>query len=816
VVFRSLDELSESEASRVGGKAWNCARLKQHGFPVPDGLAIPARTIDAQLATLVSHPWFDRFAPDQSFAVRSSGLTEDAPEQSFAGIHETRLNVARADLPGAVAACRASSDSERARAYRHARGLPEDATAAGVLVQCMVEAVAAGVAFTVDPLTGDSEEIVINSVRGLGTSVVDGQVDPDDIRLRKRDGHVVSYRVGGSDAASDVGSGSLTLDQVRRLWSLLVKIEQDYAAPQDIEWCFDGGGFWIVQARPVTVAPTRKHETEWTRANLAEILPEFTSPQALIEVERILKEGERRYLGKLLAPDEVLGPIFKTFNGRLYLNLSQLRRVSRLGGSAPADLMRSLGHSGSIDPDDERAEWPPLKDFIACLPQFARMLNRHRRAAHLMREHQTLVDEMTRRLDAKDPETLADGEIWSTIQEWTSHAPQVIEVILTFGGVVIFESPLKKICERVGFSYNRLLGTHLAAGERSVSAQQAFDLVALADVARQEPRVARWLTENDGRSDMRVALAGTAFLSAFDTFLDRYGHRGIHETDWALPRYREDPSPILSAIRLHLGDDRRERPTQVAAAVSEEADRARAEFEQSVRGFRRRATLRRARRLLGTIKQYYVWRELCRSDMIRVLEGVRRWHLVLARRFVERGWLRAPDDYFLVRLDEIGRVLEQPERAPGLVGIAVSRAAEMRRFRQVPMPLLMRESDLSRLIRASGVSPAADGELRGLPVSRGYVEGEVVVIDHPGDFSRMKPGAILVTRATDPSWTPLFSLASGVIVELGGMLSHASTIAREYGLPALANVPHATKRLRSGDWIALNATEGVAKRIAER
>ena len=102
--------------------------------------------------------------------------------------------------------------------------------------------------------------------------------------------------------------------------------------------------------------------------------------------------------------------------------------------------MRSLGHSGSIDPDDERAGWPPLKDFIACLPQFARMLNRHRRAAHLMRGHQTLVDEMIRRFDAKDPDTLADAEIWSTIHEWTSHAPHTIEVILTFGGVVIFEA----------------------------------------------------------------------------------------------------------------------------------------------------------------------------------------------------------------------------------------------------------------------------------------------------------------------------------------------------------------------------------------
>ena len=198
--------------------------------------------------------------------------------------------------------------------------------------------------------------------------------------------------------------------------------------------------------------------------------------------------------------------------------------------------------------------------------------------------------------------------------------------------------------------------------------------------------------------------------------------------------------------------------------------------------------------------------------MIRVLAEVRRWHLVLARRFVQRGWLQAPEDYFIVRLGEIARVIEKPGLSPELADIVAARAAEIQRFRQVTMPLLMRESDLPRLVRAAGVSPAADGELRGLPVSQGYVEGEVVIIDHPSDFSRMKPGAILVTRATDPSWTPLFSLASGVIVELGGMLSHASTIAREYGLPALANVPHATRRLRSGDWIALNATEGFARR----
>lgn len=813
--IRSLDELQPSDVSTVGGKTWNCARLRQQGFPVPDGLAIPVDATTSELEKLAVHPWFSGWPADQRFAVRSSGLSEDAPEQSFAGIHETRLNVSRQEIDEAVAACRASSDSERARAYRRARALPADGTAAGVLVQVMVQPVAAGVAFTVDPLSGDSEEIVINAARGLGTAVVDGQVDPDDIRVRKRDGEVVSYHVGSVNHAGASGP-VLAPDRLRELWSLLVAIEMHYSAPQDVEWCFDGAAFWIVQSRPVTVTRPSQKETEWTRANLAEVLPEFTSPQALFASEAFLNVGERRYMGRLLAPDDELGPIVKSFNGRLYFNLSQLRRIARIGGSAPAEVLRSFGHSGAINPEDERTERRPLGELIACLPQFARMVGRHMRAARMMSDHEASVDRFTARLAARDPEGLADQDVWSAIDEWTAQAPQTIEVILVFGGVLLFELPLKKICQRVGFSYERLLGSHLAAGERSVSAQQAFDLVALADVARREPRSTDWLLGNDHLANMREALGGSAFVAALDVFLDRYGHRGIHESDWALPRYREDPTPLLNAVRMHLHDDRGQRRSDVEARTSEEARQVRAEFEQSVHGFSRVTALPRARRLLATIKRYYLWREKCRSDMVRIIAAVRRWHLVLARRFVERGWLQAPEDYFFLRLEEVAHVVEAPGSAGEIRDIVAARAADMDRFRRVSMPLLMRESELPRLIRSSGAGiPAQDGDLRGLPVSRGYVEGEVVVIDHPGDFSRMKPGAILVTRATDPSWTPLFTLASGVIVEIGGMLSHASTIAREYGLPALANVSQATRRLKSGDWITLNASEGFARKTTK-
>jgi len=358
-----LDELAPADQQRVGGKAWNCALLQQRGMPVPDALVIPADADAAVLATIDRDPWFDRWPPGQRFAVRSSAAEEDAPGQSFAGIHETVLNVPRDRIAAAVAACRASVLSERAAAYRAARGLTSGPASAGVLIQRMVDAVAAGVAFTVDPITGARDNLVINSTRGPGAALVDGRVEPDEIRIRKSDRTIVFRRAGGGDRPAR--ELSLTEPQIAELAGVLIAVERTFSTPQDIEWCRDASGFWIVQSRPVTTAAASSIDIEWTRANLAEVLPELTSPQALDAFEHILNTAERRYMGRLMAPEHVLGPMVKPFYGRLYFNLSQLRRVCLMGGTAPADMLRSLGHPGDIRPEDEQVRLPPLRDRIA-------------------------------------------------------------------------------------------------------------------------------------------------------------------------------------------------------------------------------------------------------------------------------------------------------------------------------------------------------------------------------------------------------------------------------------------------------------------
>jgi pyruvate,water dikinase len=450
------------------------------------------------------------------------------------------------------------------------------------------------------------------------------------------------------------------------------------------------------------------------------------------------------------------------------------------------------------------------------MPDFFRLLWRHLNAARVVQDHKRRMQSDVNLFTTRDPRYLSDKEIWTAIDGWCRTVPDGAQAILLLGGVMFHETPVRKVCEAVGFPFEQLVYPQLATGERSVSAQQAFDLISLADIARSNSAVVQYLSRPSlDFAEMRTALRGTVFLSAFERFLGRYGHRGRYESDWSLPRYSEDPTRLLRAIRAHLEDGLRKPVADVGARQQRESTEAWAAFTSRLSLWQRWTTLPRIRQSVRKIKQYYVWREQVRSDFVRVLAEARRWHLVLAQRFVERGWLDDRDQYFLLHLPEVASVIDGTSAPQSLRTIVANRTVEVARYRSIQMPALMRESELPHLIRTGAVSNIGDDESRlsGHPVSGGCVEAEVVVVHDPSDFSRMKAGAILVAPATDPSWTPLFTLASGVIVEVGGVLSHASTIAREYGLPALANVKHATKRLRTGDRVRLDAVRGIVERL---
>jgi pyruvate,water dikinase len=479
-----------------------------------------------------------------------------------------------------------------------------------------------------------------------------------------------------------------------------------------------------------------------------------------------------------------------------------------------ADMLRSMGHDGVIGPEDEKAAPLTLK-LLAHIPDLVRIARRQMKVEHLVNENATRAAAVLRKLQAIDVNSLGDRELFSIIEEWVQQSPKFMQTVLLLAGVVFLETPVRKACLKVGFPFESLVYPQLAAGQKSVSAQQAIDLVALAHTGSGDDRVVEYLRGSvDDFASLRSELRATAFLQQFEEFLKKYGHRGPYEYDWALPRYNEDPTPLLQAIRAHIastnawgGDDAR-----IAESKAEDAWK---QFEAKLSRWQRWTLLPKVRKSVRNIKQHYVWREQVRSDLVRILSEVRKWHLVLADRFADRGWIADAQDYFLLRLDEVKQAIATTMTPAAVREIVAGRKIERGKQAALAMPLLMHESELRSLLRVSGVSGGASADnMTGTAVSGGCVDGEVVVVRNPGDFGQMKRGAILVAPATDPSWTPLLTLASGVIVEIGGILSHASTIAREYGLPALANVKHATRRLKTGERIRLDANQEMITRLA--
>lgn len=216
--------------------------------------------------------------------------------------------------------------------------------------------------------------------------------------------------------------------------------------------------------------------------------------------------------------------------------------------------------------------------------------------------------------------------------------------------------------------------------------------------------------------------------------------------------------------------------------------------------------------LMKRVKQRYLWREQLRFETTWFANAARQCYLAIAKYFIEQGWIAHRDDIFYLLPDEIQQAIENTKQSNILRELVDKRQANYDTWHDLKMPLHMRESELQSLLRQSTANHPAETsitQLHGLCVSAGCIEGEVVILRNPREFKKMKRGAILVAPATDPSWTPLFTLAIGVLVEIGGILSHASLVAREYGLPALANVKNATTLLHDGQRIRLDATNGI-------
>jgi pyruvate,water dikinase len=809
----SLDHLQREDAHHAGTKAANLGELLRAGFPVPAGVVVPpgvdGEAIGSIQSMLGEGPW----------AVRSSGVAEDLAEASFAGQYVTVLGVQGTEgLHNAVRRCRESAARTNVVHYQNARANNSSGAAMPVLVQRMIRADAAGVAFTANPLTGARDEVIVSAVLGLGERLVSGESDPDEWVVRA-DG--VECRRAPEDALDEA--------QVRRVADLARQIELHFGQPQDVEWAIEGDTLWVLQARPITALPESIAPVPvavnpppgfWEKDGSH--FPRPASPMFRSFFLAAMTSGLRELFSQHGVPAETLE--FTEIGGWQY------QRLVPLGGKDPPPLPRwltgvALAVLVRLDPRmrerNARAEASLRQDGLNGLIDRWNAGQRsgfERRAAELRSVcvQQLDIDALRAHLDA----TVAFQE-----EALSAH------VGLDGSAMYPFWRLWRTCHDLAGWDEARTL--ELLCGYSATSTEPARRLAELARLARQKPAVLAAL-DDPKNAATRLEELDPEFDAAFGGYMAEYGCRALRY-EVADPTVAEVPELVLGLIRDQVQRDYD--PLAEAAQQREIRQRARVAIEQALAGKPARARaefedrLRRAERAYG-VKEENVFRTINVP-----LALVRLAVLEVGQRLVNRGQIAARDDVFMLELDEARAALSNGADQKARVR---RREGERRWVEAHPGPPSYGRSpgppppmwglprataevmevvtwSFARTFDATGSArKQAHGSscLTGTAASSGSYTGRVRVVMHEGEFSKIRGGDVLVCPITSPVWSVLFPSVGAVVTNTGGILAHSAIIAREYGIPAVVGVGNATEVLRDGQLVRVDGTRGVVEVVS--
>lgn len=812
--------LDDSELSRetAGGKGAGLSALAAAGFPVPAGFAITPGAValfgsdapDANAAIEeVLNAWAALAPAGKPVAVRSSAVAEDGDEASFAGQHESILNVTeRAHLLDAIAACGESIDNEASRQYRKDRGLDNNDGGMAVVVQLMVAAEWSGVAFSIDPVTGNEGAVVVELVAGTGEKLVGGKAAGERWVLNRP-----AFDVRESPPETEVPA-----EVVRAVAESAVACEELFGSPQDIEFAWADDTPWMLQSRAITASgstdgwtnefdtPT-DDATEWTNANIQEVLPGLLTPLSM----SIYRESSRVGYNvgfqklKLLAKDE-WQPFMGTFYNRAYLNLTVTRLLTErtLGGNGDSIEQQYLAGDGERDttgrePFLRRARFKAL----SIAPLVKMTLTIRKAADRIERE----TRELERELRGTDPASLNNEELLEQMNRVLAFGARIFAVHLQTSGVALlgFDSVTKMVRpilkEETGGRAPALF-----SGMRGVeSARIGLDLWDLAIVARNAG-LDTALVAGDFDADANDLPDG--WRAAWRSFLERHGHRGLNEMEASARCWRVDHEPVLKMLASYLKLGEEHSPPETLRRQEIERRRLTRDLQERMNPVKRRIF----RKVLADAQGWVALREQTKSTIVRAARIPDHFLPEIQARLQNAEAIENDGDIFFLAKDEIESALRGVGNAEDYRGAVRRRQRELERNRYITLP----DRFFGRPAPFEPELPEHDGAvLRGTPVSPGIVTGRARVIEDPATDGPLEPGEILVAPVTDAGWTPLFALASGLVVNLGSALSHGSTVAREYGLPAVVNVTGATKVIRTGDLITVNGSAGTVAIIDE-
>jgi len=779
------------------------------------GVALPPELVDGITQHLAR---LEAGQPGQPVAVRSSATAEDLPQASFAGQQDTYLNVVGVEaVVRAIAQCWASLFTDRAVAYRITNGFGHDAVDLAVVVQSMVFPQASGVMFTADPITGNRRVVSIDAGFGLGEALVSGLATADNFRVR--DDAIVNRTIGAKEVeivpAPDGGTrqvpvddarrgaSALTDDQVLQLAGIGRTIEAHFGRPQDIEWALVDGRFVILQARPITTLYPQPDNPDGKN----HVYMSFNHQQMMTDAMKPLG------LSFMQAAESTLVPI----GGRLYMDMAHdLATPSGRVVAKPALRLMDPLVGSAVDTLLER------KDFVKNLARGKKFLSMGsgyfsgalvtQTIKSLLRPDPSVVPRLIAEFEASarsldgELSRLQGPELMDRIREEYGKVGRAISAPTSMATVwvgTMTASWLNKRGER-WLGEKGMADSLVQSVPYNNTSQMGLELLDVADAVRDHPEVIEYLQHpNDTTffADLARLPGGEAVASAIQGYLDKFGVRCEGEIDITRPRWIEQPSALAPMI---LDNVRNVGP----GAHAERYERGLGEYQRRREDILARlgATSGRAKTIakkIDTLRAFIGYREYPKHAMMLSYWAIKRALLREADALVRDGVIGARDDIYFLTLDELGEVVRTRLCDASLIA---ERRADFAVFEKLSPPRVI-TSDGEILTGTYAGKTTPPGALAGIAVSAGVVEGRARVVTRLEDVA-MTDGDILVTEYTDPSWTPVFVTIRGLVTEVGGVATHGSVIAREYGLPAVVGVQDATRLIRNGQSIRVNGTDG--------
>ncbi len=858
--IKHFSEIDDTDLLRVGGKALNLGKLTRAGFPVPKGFCVTTdayrlsvqglseqnegsiKDIELSPKLITEIRIAEEKLRTTTFAVRSSATAEDLAEASFAGQQDTFLNVTPDELLDALKACWASLWSERAITYRQTQKIADEGLAMAVVMQEMCEADVSGVLFTVAPFNENAS--IIESNWGFGESVVSGAITPDSFQVSRKTGEILEKNVatkcemvtaaGISEVpATQQDVPSLTDAQLKELTQLGMQVETHYGQPMDIEWALADGQFVLLQSRYITtprksithreqeLTPTglketvekvRQEEIEilaahaevngtvWCHHNLAEVLP---APLPMTwEIMKQFMSGAgglgKAYRDLGFYPSERVNNegILDLICGRIYVNLNREAELHFDGFPFAHDFnalkqnpQEAMYAQAETDITRSNASfWLKLPLHIIRMSRAEMRLRKYRSDfARLLTEEvfPTFQEEVEAERDIPYSD-LTDVELVTKFEEWRvktldDFAPKALTTTLLAGfSLQRLEAALQKCFSETETKIlvNRLISE--TAGNLTVE-------TIVSQVSH--PRLASKLWE-----------VATGEMTLTD-FLKDYGHRAVDEFELAQPRWREDTTYIEQIIASFQQSGLQTPPTESLFPTDngpkqQIKQRESAEKELTTRLGNKTGLRKQIESELDFARTYMPFRETAKFYLMLGYEQIRRSLLELDRRYQLDGGI-----FYLIP-DELRQLIN---------GEALSNAITTRKMRrelviQIEVPDVIFSDALDQI--GGSTSIEAVDRLTGVGVSAGVATGEARVLLTPSDACPSDRDYILVCPSTDPAWTPLFLQAAGLVMERGGVLSHGAVVAREYGVPAVANIPNATRRITDGQTLQVDGNQG--------